>query len=102
MRPVTNVYRSTNPTTGFVKLNTDPLGASETTYADNTGTAGTTYYYYVKPVMAGGVEGPQTNTVSATPGWGLIGHYYNDGFWGTGNGNSVTRSPTPPPRWAAW
>ena len=43
-----DVYRSTSQTSGFTKLNTNPV--TTTNYTDSTVTAGTTYYYVLKLV----------------------------------------------------
>ncbi|HZN69512.1 MAG TPA: PA14 domain-containing protein [Tepidisphaeraceae bacterium] len=81
-----NVYRGTSATGPFSLLNTTgPV--NELSYLDTTGTVGTTYFYQVRPVLASG-EGAASNTTSAVFGAGLIGHYFDDGFWGNGDGDA--------------
>lgn len=54
LQPISvDVYRSTKSTSGFVKLNTDPVTSSS--YVDTTAIAGTTYYYKVQ--SAGSLTG---------------------------------------------
>jgi hypothetical protein len=56
------VLRSTSPGAETVLK---ALGASTTTYRDNTTAAGTTYYYEVRAVTAKG-PGPVSNEVAVT------------------------------------
>jgi hypothetical protein len=48
-----NVYRSTDPASGFTKINSSLV--TGTVYNDSTGTPSTTYYYTIEPVFRGGV-----------------------------------------------
>ena len=56
-----NVYRSLNASSGFVKINANPVGAHS--YADETASRGATYYYRVTAVDAWGGESPQSASV---------------------------------------
>jgi hypothetical protein len=64
--PVTgyNIYRSTSP--GGEGTTAIQTGVTTTSYTDSTVTNGTTYYYKVAAVNAGGTS-PQSNEASATP-----------------------------------
>lgn len=57
------VFRSTSPSSGFVKISGD---LSSKTYTDNTAVNGTLYYYQVSAV-GGSFPAKTSNTVSATP-----------------------------------
>lgn len=56
------VYRSTTSGTGFVPLT---AALSVLTYADDTVTSGTAYYYVVTALDTAGVESPYSNQVTA-------------------------------------
>lgn len=58
------IYRSTNPGSGYVRLNTSP--APTTTYTDSTVTSGLTYYYVVTAVDGSGDESSYSNQSVAT------------------------------------
>ncbi|HWI60459.1 MAG TPA: PKD domain-containing protein, partial [Symbiobacteriaceae bacterium] len=60
------VYRSTTAGSGYANLGT----ASRNSYADSTGTPGTTYYYVVTALDMFGNESPQSAEASATPSQG--------------------------------
>ncbi len=63
-----NVYRSSTPNSGFVKLNGSPLAG--TTFTDTTNTAGVSLYYRVTGVdnTSPGVESQPSSILAASPG----------------------------------
>jgi hypothetical protein len=60
------VYRSTTSGNAFGKLNSSPVSASTTQYADGTVQAGQTYYYVVTAVNSSNVESADSNQTVAT------------------------------------
>ncbi len=61
------VERSTSPNSGFASITTI-ANATANSYSDNTGVAGTTYYYRVKATKAGGLHSAFSSVAMATPG----------------------------------
>ncbi|NLY42566.1 MAG: hypothetical protein GX066_01030, partial [Clostridiaceae bacterium] len=88
-----NVYRSTSPDTGFVRLN-QWLIKGVTTYSDVTPNNGTVYYYHVTSVDRVGNESIPSDTVSALPA--VYNGYYEEtatgldytGSWNRQSGGS--------------
>ncbi len=63
-----NVYRATSAGGTFTaKVNTAPISGS-TNYDDTSAQSGTTYYYLVRTVTAGGAEGSDSNLTRVTAG----------------------------------
>ncbi|MCE5186939.1 MAG: carbohydrate-binding protein [Planctomycetaceae bacterium] len=60
-----NIYRSTTHGTGYAKLNSSPLSASN--YSDNAVTNGTAYYYAVTAIDTSGNESAFSTEVSGIP-----------------------------------
>ncbi len=62
------VYRSTTSGTSFGKLNSSPISASTTQYADGSVQGGQTYYYVVTAVNSSNVESGDSNqSVASIP-----------------------------------
>ncbi len=59
-----NVYRSTAPGSGYLRLNPDPV--STPSFTDETAQLGLTYYYVATAVNQAGIESPFSNEASAT------------------------------------
>ncbi len=59
-----NVYRSSTPPGGFVKLINATI--TETRYVDRNVEAGRTYAYYVTSVDSRGIESKASDTITAT------------------------------------
>jgi putative Ig domain-containing protein len=58
-----NVYRSAVSSSGYVKINSSPLGPS--TYTDSTVVSGQTYYYVTTSVDTSGIESSYSDQVQA-------------------------------------
>lgn len=61
-----NIYRSTAPDTGFVRINQTLVADGERSYRDDSVAPGQQYYYYFT-VMFDGSESAPSNTASAVP-----------------------------------
>ena len=57
-----NVYRSTAPGSGYLRLNPDPV--STPSFTDETAQLGLTYYYVATAVNQAGIESPFSNEAS--------------------------------------
>lgn len=62
-----NLYRSTLPGSGFTRLNSALIPASQTSFQDTNVVPGQPYYYYFTVVETSMVESGQSNTATATP-----------------------------------
>jgi len=58
------VYRTNPPGKNYIKLNSEPLPATQ--YTDTTVEAGHTYTYYITAVDSKKMESPASKVVSAT------------------------------------
>jgi large repetitive protein len=83
------IYRSTNPTAGFVTIGTAP--ANSTSYADSTAQANTTYYYRMKAIGQFGESAliQNLNTNEAT--WNFNNNYTD----ASGNNRTLTQNNNP-------
>ena len=61
-----NLYRSTQPGSGFIRINQTLVGNGDRTYRDDSVAPGVQYYYYFT-VVFDGTESEPSNTASATP-----------------------------------
>lgn len=61
-----NIYRSTNESGSFTKINDNPITESNG-YLDNTITDGTTYWYMLRSTNAQGIESTDSIKTSITP-----------------------------------
>ena len=61
-----NIYRSTSPDSGFIRINQTLVGNGERSYRDTGVDPGVQYYYYFT-VALDGSESEPSNTASATP-----------------------------------
>jgi subtilisin family serine protease len=61
-----NVYRSTSPDSGFIRINQTLVGNGERSYRDTGVDPGVQYYYYFTVALDGSESDP-SNTASATP-----------------------------------
>ncbi len=62
-----DVYRSDSPAGPYTRVSADPVGRT-TDYLDVTAAGGSTYYYLVRAVTAGGIDGPDSNIARVTAG----------------------------------
>jgi hypothetical protein len=58
-----NIYRSTNPGSGYAKINSEPVAG--TSFVDTSATEGVRYYYVVTALDADGIESAQSQEASA-------------------------------------
>ena len=58
-----NIYRGTDMSRAFTRLNTEPLEPNAFSWIDSTATGGLAYFYYITTVNAAGTESPQSSLV---------------------------------------